>query len=207
MEILQAIPSFALAAFLIALIPGQGMAMVLRQTLVGGQRTALVSVLGNSSGLLVWGAASAVGLSAIFATSPAAYNALKFAGVAYLLFIAVQTAWSLRSGGSHFADAVAFAQSHTAAYRTGLITNLTNAKAAVFAVAILPRFVPAQSSVSIGVMVMAAVWAIVSGSTYFIIIAAIDKTSHLLDSDSARRKLTLISAIGITAMAVGLALS
>lgn len=210
MQLLTAIPGFALAALLIVLIPGQGMAMVLRQTLVGGQRVAFLTVAGNSTGVVIWGAASAIGLSAIFATSPTAYNILKYTGVVYLLWVAGQTLWSLRGGsGGHFAvsDEAAAAIRSKSAYRTGLITNLTNAKAAVFAVAFVPRFVPEGSSVAVGVFVLCCVWALVSASTYSVIIAAIDRTSHLLSSVVARRRLAMVSAIGITFMAVGLMLS
>ena len=83
------------------------------------------------------------------------------------------------------------------AYRTGLITNLTNAKAAVFAVAFIPRFVPADVPVAVGVIVLACVWAVVSASTYSMIIQAIDRTSHLLTSEKARRRLAIASAVGI----------
>lgn len=203
-DFLRAVPSFALAAFLIALIPGQGMAMVLRQALIGGRAYAYVSVLGNSTGLIVWGVASAVGLSAIFAESESAYLILKFIGVGYLLFLSAQTFWSLRNGGSKFGANLKNETKHRSAYLTGLTTNLTNVKATVFAVAVLPGFIPAEVDLRIGIIAMAGVWAVISASTYAVIVLAAHSASELLSSESARRRLTLVSAFGIAAMAVGL---
>lgn len=55
-------PVFALTALVLAMVPGQGAAMVLRQSILGGARCAYFSVIGHAVGLIVWGATSAVGL-------------------------------------------------------------------------------------------------------------------------------------------------
>jgi hypothetical protein len=90
------IPAFVLTALLLAIVPGQTVAMILRQAIIGGTKTAYTTLLGTSTALIFWGAASAIGLSQIFAHSPTAYSALKYAGVAFLTFLALQTLWSLR---------------------------------------------------------------------------------------------------------------
>ena len=97
MSILQAIPGFALTALFLAMVPGQGVAMILRQTIIGGSRCAYLSVLGNTTGLITWGALSSVGLSTVFAHSHLAFNLLKFTGVAYLSFLSIQTLFELRN--------------------------------------------------------------------------------------------------------------
>ena len=134
--------TFALTALFISMVPGQGVAMVLRQGIVSGPRIARISILGNSTGLLIWSAASALGLSAIFAVSQIAFEILRWSGVAYLAFISAQTLWSLRKTNSTFDLEGAATSSVGGAYRVGLITNLTNAKAMVFALALLPQYVP-----------------------------------------------------------------
>ena len=93
---ISVIPAFALTALLLAVVPGQGVAMILRQSLVGGRNAAFYSVLGNTTGLIIWGALSSVGLSAVFAKSHFAFNLLKWAGVAFLTALALQTLWQLR---------------------------------------------------------------------------------------------------------------
>ena len=102
MALLHIIPAFALTALVLAMVPGQGVAMVLRQTMIGGARCAYISVAGNSLGLVIWGLASAIGLSQVFAHSHLAYNILKFAGVAFLVFLAVQTLIELRNVAGKF---------------------------------------------------------------------------------------------------------
>ncbi len=93
---LSVIPAFALTALILAMVPGQGVAMVLRQSLVGGRSAAFYSVAGNSTGLLIWGAMSGVGLSAVFAKSHLAFNILKWCGFIFLIILSGQTMWKLR---------------------------------------------------------------------------------------------------------------
>ena len=207
LQLMRIIPAFALTALLLAIVPGQGVAMVLRQSLVGGRRAALYSVLGNSTGLIIWGAASAVGLSAVFKRSHLAFNLLKYAGVAFLLALAVQTLLQLRNEFGKFDIDGAAKTRASSAYRLGLLTNLTNVKAAVFAVAFIPQFVPRQFSLGLGIFLLACVQASVSGCWYIFLITVVDKSSIFLAKPTVRRTLTGISAAGIVLLALGLLLS
>ena len=205
LELLKVIPAFALTALLLAVVPGQGVAKVLRQSLVGGKRAAFYSVMGNSTGLLIWGALSSVGLSAIFAKSHFAFSILKYAGVVFLVGLAVQTLWQLRQEFGKF-DFTNGAKTHFwPAYRLGLLTNLANVKAAVFAVAFIPQFVPKTFSLGWGIFALACVQSCVSMSWYSFLISAVDKASVFLARPAVRRSLTAISAAGILVLAVGLA--
>jgi threonine/homoserine/homoserine lactone efflux protein len=206
-QLIQIVPAFALTALLLAIVPGQGVAMVLRQSLIGGKRAALFSVLGNSTGLIIWGAASAVGLSAIFARSHTAFNILKYAGVAFLLGLALQTLAQLKKEFGKF-DVLSGAKTGAgAAFRLGLWTNLTNVKAAVFAVAFIPQFVPHKFSLGLGIFLLSLVQASVSSSWYSFLISIVDRSSILLAKPSVRRTLTGISAAGIVLLAIGLLFS
>jgi threonine/homoserine/homoserine lactone efflux protein len=203
-ELLKIIPAFAATALLLAVVPGQGVAMVLRQSLIGGTRAAFLSVLGNSTGLIIWGSASAIGLSVIFAKSHLAFNILKYCGVAFLVILAANTLFQLRKEFGKF-DISDGAQTSTfAAYRLGLLTNLTNVKAAVFAVAFIPQFVPHNFSLGWGIFTLAGVQSVVSFSWYSFLIAVVDKASRFLSKPIVRRSLTGISAAGIIVLAIGL---
>ena len=206
-DLLKVIPAFALTAFVLAVVPGQGVAMVLRQSLVGGRRAALYSVLGNSTGLIIWGAMSSVGLSAIFAKSHLAFSILKYAGVAFLVGLAIQTLFELRNQYGKFEIEGSAKTSFIPAFRLGLLTNLTNVKAAVFAVAFIPQFVPKTFSLGWGIFILAGVQASVSATWYSSLISAVDKASVFLARPRVRRVLTGISAVGILFLAVGLLLS
>jgi len=203
--LLKVIPAFAATALLLAVVPGQGVAMVLRQSLVGGKSAARYSIIGNSTGLLIWGALSAVGLSAIFAKSHTAFSVLKYAGVAFLTFLSLQTLWQLRKEFGKFDFDSGAKTSFGGAYRLGLITNLMNVKAAVFAVAFIPSFVPKHFSLGWGIFILACVQATVSTSWYMTLVAAVNKASVFLARPAVRRSLTAISAIGIMFLAIALA--
>ena len=206
-QLLQIIPAFALTALLLAVVPGQGVAMVLRQSLIGGKRAAFYSVFGNSSGLIIWGALSAVGLSAIFAKSHTAFNILKYLGVLFLLGLAVQTLIQLRKEFGKFDVETGAKTDAKAAYRLGLFTNLTNVKAAVFAVAFIPQFVPHNFSLGWGIFILSCVQATVSFTWYTALILAVDRAAIFLARPKVRRILTGISAAGIVLLAVGLLFS
>ena len=204
---LAVIPAFALTALILAMVPGQGVAMILRQSLVGGRNAAFYSVMGNSTGLLIWGALSSVGLSAVFAKSHLAFNILKWAGVLFLVGLAIQTLWELRKEFGKFDVTSGAKTNFFAAYRLGLITNLTNVKAAVFAVAFIPQFVPKGFSLGLGIFLLSCVQATVSTTWYSSLIMAVDKSSAFLSKPAVRRTLTAISAIGIIVLATGLAIT
>jgi threonine/homoserine/homoserine lactone efflux protein len=175
--------------------------------LIGGKRAAFYSVFGNSSGLVIWGSLSAVGLSAVFAKSHTAFNVLKICGVVFLLGLAIQTLLQLRKEFGKF-DVDSGAKTDAwAAYRLGLFTNLTNVKAAVFAVAFIPQFVPRHFSLAWGIFILGCVQAIVSLSWYTTLILAVDRASVFLARPKVRRSLTAISAAGIILLAIGLLLS
>lgn len=202
MSILQVIPGFALTALFLAMVPGQGVAMILRQTIIGGSRCAYLSVLGNTTGLITWGALSSVGLSTVFAHSHLAFNLLKFTGVAYLSFLSIQTLFELRNDFGKFDYNGTARTNSLAAFRLGLLTNLTNVKAAVFAVAFIPLFVPKNFNLGVGIMVLVVVQSIVSTTWYFSLVAAIDKASVILAKPRVRRWLTGISAVGLLTLAI-----
>lgn len=204
LDLLRIIPAFALTALLLAVVPGQGVAMVLRQSLIGGPRAAFYSVLGNASGLIIWGSLSGIGLSAIFAKSHLAFSILKYAGVLFLVGLAVQTLLQLKNEFGKFDFSGKAKTTFLSAYRLGLLTNLTNVKAAVFAVAFIPQFVPKHFSLGWGIFLLSLVQASVSTAWYGSLIKAVDKASVFLARPKIRRSLTALSAAGILVLALGL---
>jgi threonine/homoserine/homoserine lactone efflux protein len=181
--------------------------MILRQSILGGTRAAVISVVGNSSGLVIWGTLSSLGLSAIFAASSTAYNILKWSGVGFLAFLSLQTLAQLKNASGRFETTGEAFSTPVAAYRLGIITNLTNVKAAVFAVAFVPAFVPEEFSLGWGIFILGWVWALTSMSWYLILIAMVDRASTFLAQPRVRRALTALSALGILGLAIGLAFS
>ena len=189
------------------MVPGQGVAMILRQSILGGRKAAFWSLMGNSLGLLTWGTLSSIGLSAIFAKSHLAYTVLKWTGVSFLVFLSAQTLLALRNEFGKFDLQSSGEVKAWPAIRLGLLTNLTNVKAAVFAVAFLPQFVPRDFSLGWGIFIFGCIWPLVSTSWYLIMIWTVDKSSLYIQKPKVRRVLTAISAVGILGLAIGLALT
>lgn len=205
-DFLHVLPAFALTVFVIVAVPGQGVAMVLRQSILSGKQAAIYSVLGNSSGLIIWGILSSIGLSAIFQTSPTAFNILKWAGVLYLTFLSIQTLRELKNEAGKFEfESGEKAKSFGPAYRIGITTNLTNVKAAVFSVGLVPQFVPKSFNLGLGIFILCCIWAVISMSWYSLMITIVDKSSKWIQKPKVRRALTGFSAVGIAALAIGLA--
>lgn len=203
-QLFEVIPAFVATALLLAVVPGQGVAMILRQSLLGGREAAFFSVFGNSTGLIIWGSLSSVGLSAIFAKSHLAFSILKYLGVAFLSGLAVQTLSQLKHEFGKFNLTDEAKVKRGSAYRLGLFTNLTNVKAAVFAVAFIPQFVPAQFSLPWGIFLLSIVQSCVSFAWYTVLILAVHKSAIVLQRPKIRKTLTAISAGGIILLAVGL---
>jgi threonine/homoserine/homoserine lactone efflux protein len=206
-QLLLNIPAFALTTLLLVMVPGQGVAMVLRQSILGGSKAAFLSAIGNCAGILTWAVASAIGLSAIFAQSHTAYSILKWAGVIFLVVVSLQTLFALRHEFGKFDLDSKSEVSNWASFRLGLLTNLTNVKAAVYAVAFLPAFVPNSFSLAWGIFIFGSIWALVSITWNIFLIWTVKKSSIFIQKPIVRRTLTGISAIGIMGLAIGLALS
>ncbi|MEY5030257.1 MAG: hypothetical protein RLZZ334_204 [Actinomycetota bacterium] len=206
-SLIQNLPSFIIATALLVMIPGQGVAMVLRQSIIGGPRAAFLSSIGNCAGILIWSISSAIGLSAIFAQSDLAYSILKWTGVIFLTGISIQTFLSLRKEFGKFDLESEVSTTAWGSFRLGLVTNLTNAKAAVYAVAFIPAFIPQETSLALGIIVLGTTWALISIVWNIGLIWTVKKSSTYIQRPQVRRALTAFSAIGILAIAGGLALS
>jgi threonine/homoserine/homoserine lactone efflux protein len=137
----QALLGFALVAGLITIIPGLDTALVLRAALTQSKPHAWASVIGINLGSLVWGAAAAVGASALLAASEVAFTILKLAGAAYMVFLGIRLiVLSFRKGVHELPAVERPGGSIPAAFFRGLLNNLLNPKVGVFYVATIPQF-------------------------------------------------------------------
>lgn len=136
---------FMLSTLALNLTPGPDMLYVLGRSVGQGRRAGVVSALGIGAGILVHMAAVALGLSALLREVPAAYEAIRYAGAAYLLYLGVRT-WLER--GTVGAKGDEAPVSLWRVFRQGVVTNVLNPKVALFFLAFLPQFVdPARGEV------------------------------------------------------------
>lgn len=138
---LQALAGFGIVAGLLTIIPGLDTALVLRASIAQGRAHGFATALGIGTGALVWGAAAAVGATAILVASELAFTVLKLAGAAYLVYLGVSLLVQSFRGGVVEQPALGRA-SLRAAYGKGVLTNLLNPKVGVFYIALIPQFIP-----------------------------------------------------------------
>jgi threonine/homoserine/homoserine lactone efflux protein len=129
------VPFLAVSA-IVVVTPGVDMALVTKNALLHGRRSARATALGVNLGIFIWTLAAALGLAAVIAESAAAFTAIKLAGALYLVYLGLRTLL-----GSHEPVVVA---ARGNAFRQGLASNLLNPKIAVFFTSLLPQFVDAQ---------------------------------------------------------------
>jgi threonine/homoserine/homoserine lactone efflux protein len=168
---------------LLTLTPGADMALVGRSALAAGRREALWTTAGIASGLLVWAAASAVGVAALLAASAGAYDALRLAGAAYLVALGLRSI--LRAG----APPPAPAGRGGGAYATGLVSNVANPKIVVFYSTVLPGFVPEGEPVLGWSLVLAAIHAAFSVVWLSAYAWALHRARAVLERPRVRRAL------------------
>lgn len=139
--------TFLIAITLLTISPGVDTLLVMRNTARGGWKDGLVTSLGICSGLFVHAAVSAVGISVILLQSAWAFNALKFAGALYLIWLGIQSIRNLKALPMDQVRGVGVrTTSWTRSIREGLLSNVLNPKTIVFYMAFLPQFIsPTQS--------------------------------------------------------------
>jgi threonine/homoserine/homoserine lactone efflux protein len=130
--------AFLTAAALLAAIPGPGMLYVLARSLGGGVRTGLRSTAGTATGGSVQLTAAVLGLSAVLAASATAFEIIRLAGAAYLIWLGLQTLRHARI------PAPLDDQGPQHEYRQGVLTEALNPKTALFFLTFLPQFIQPQ---------------------------------------------------------------
>ncbi len=128
---------FVLAALALLLIPGPAVLYIVAQSVEGGRRAGLVSLLGIHCGSLVHVAAAVVGLSSLLVSSARAFEIVKYAGAAYLIFLGLRTLLARPAA----AGGLPPEQELRKRFLRGIVVNVLNPKTAVFFLAFLPQFV------------------------------------------------------------------
>ncbi|RPE81049.1 LysE family translocator [Vulcaniibacterium tengchongense] len=151
--------AYLAAATVLVLMPGPGTAWIVAQALAGGPGRGARAGLGLETATLLHAVAAGLGLSAVLATSALAFETVKYAGAAYLVWLGVK-AW--RSGHAPAAEADPAAAGARGVYLRSVLTGLLNPKVALFFLAFLPQFVhPERGLVWLQFLVLGALLALV----------------------------------------------
>jgi threonine/homoserine/homoserine lactone efflux protein len=166
--------AFAATCLVIELTPGPNMAYLAVLSASKGRRAGFAATLGVALGLLLVGLAAALGLTALIAHSRTLYEALRWGGVLYLLWLAYE-GWRGEEETSPGTATVGTSDSKY--FLRGLVTNLLNPKAGVFYIAVLPTFVDEARPV---------VGQVVSLSVVYVAVATLVHSTVVLAADAAR---------------------
>ncbi|MEP1651952.1 MAG: LysE family translocator [Paracoccaceae bacterium] len=160
---------FAAASFALAVTPGPDMILVAARSAAQGRMAGLMTQVGISAGTLVHALILALGLSQLFLAVPYAYDAVRYLGAAYLIFLAWQAVKTPHDTTTNSASATDL--SLLVIFCQGLITNFLNPKVALFFLALLPQFLdPAKGFIGLQVMVLATFFVAIDFAVHGVVI-------------------------------------
>ena len=196
--------AFALTALLIELTPGPNMAYLAVLSASYGRLAGLAAVVGVALGLLCVGLAAALGLAALISQSWLLYEALRWAGVAYLLWLA-WSSWrdaATNDGSDTNGDGL-----YKAVFIRGLFTNLLNPKAALFYIAVLPAFIDPARAVLAQTVTLSLVYVAVATAIHASIVVLAASAQPLLDDPARSRAVRRALAVALAVIVVWFAYS
>jgi len=161
---------FAATVLVVNATPGVDMMLVLTRTMRHGVVGGIAAALGVSAGCVVHTLVAAFGLAALLAASAAAFAVVKWAGAAYLLWLAFgMLRDGVRARGPLAVDAERTASPGVARlFAQGLATNVLNPKVAIFFLALLPQFIDADAPAKLLAFVFLGAWFVVQGTAFLV---------------------------------------
>ena len=196
--------AFLLAAAVLAITPGPGIAYVVARTVAGGRTEGLASCVGTAIGGLVHVLAAAAGLSLIIAQSATAFSVIKYLGATYLVYLGIRI---LRSKPQDLAESEALsALGAKRAFRDGMVVEALNVKTAMFFLAFLPQFVNGAELILPQVMFLGSICVLLNTLAD---VLAVFAANRLLDTGivHAVRARLMLSVSGMTMIGVGVLLA
>jgi threonine/homoserine/homoserine lactone efflux protein len=197
--------SFLVASLVIVALPGPDQALITRSALIVGPAAARRTMLGGACGLSVHATAAALGISALLATSVAAFTTLKLAGIGYLVFLALRMLKTPELAGdpSHPRERTGprrpFAQ--------GFLSNALNPKVALFFLTFLPQFLPSHHAALPRALAFSSIFAVIYLAWFSALIRLVEGLGRALRTPRIQRRLERLTACVLLAFAVRLGTS
>lgn len=197
--------AFAIAAVVLAVTPGPGIAYVVARTVAGGRSEGLASCVGTGIGGMLHVLAAALGLSLIVAQSAMAFNLIKYLGAAYLVFLGIRL--MLRRKPAPEVASVA-AQGARRALGEGIVVEALNVKTALFFVAFLPQFVMPSAPLIAQLVLLGAICVALNTLVDVIAVLTTDRWIASRAACAARTQcLTRVSGVTLLGLGAYLALA
>ncbi len=191
--------AFLIAAIVLAITPGPGIAYVVARTVAGGRKEGLASCFGTAAGGMLHVLAAALGISLLVAQSALAFSVVKYVGAAYLIYLGIRML--LRKNHElHTTDVSS--RGPRRAFLEGIVVEALNVKTALFFLAFLPQFVSANQPLVPQMVALGCICVTLNTAADVIAVFAADR---LLESKAARaaRARLLTRASGITMLGLG----
>lgn len=195
----QSLLAFALAVLVIEVTPGPNMAWLAILSASEGRRSGLSAVAGIALGLLVIGAAAGLGLAALLTAVPAAYEALRWGGVLFLLYLAFQS-WREAGETSHHRTPDGTLRN----FARGFLINALNPKAALFYVAVLPEFIEPAGNIALQAAGLTLLSVLIATIIHTMIVLAAARARAFVDDPARMRTVRRILSLFLVAIAVWL---
>lgn len=199
--------TFALAAFVLIMIPGPDQALITRNALMGGRGAGLFTMAGGMLGLSVHISAASLGVSALLLASATAFTVLKVVGTVYLVWMGVMTLRSARRAGPREKRPAAASLSAPRlparrCVRDGFLSNALNPKVALFFVTFLPQFLPTQGATLGRALALSVVFVLLYLLWFSLYVLTVDHFGAFLRRPSVRTRIEqatggLLIAFGI----------
>ena len=203
---IQTLLLFMTASTLLALAPGPDNLFVLTQSMAKGSKAGIVITLGLCSGLVFHTTAVALGVAVIFQTSALAFNALKYAGALYLLYLAYL---SFKDASKTKLKTDTTPTPYSALYKRGIFMNITNPKVSIFFLAFLPQFThPDSGNVTVQVLLLGTLFMVCALIVFSLIALLAGKLgAWFAKTKSGESILNKVAGSIFAALAIKLALS
>jgi threonine/homoserine/homoserine lactone efflux protein len=184
---LSTLAFFAVACLALAATPGPDMLLIASRSVSQGRGAGFASLAGIQVGTYCHALAAAFGLSQLFLAVPLAYDAVHYAGAAYLLYLAWK---AFRSNGTALCPKVGLPRYPVSQmFRQGLLTNLLNPKMALFVLALFPQFVrPDAGSVAGQILLLATVLNLVGLAVNGLVIMTASRIGRALSGHNRFRR-------------------
>jgi threonine/homoserine/homoserine lactone efflux protein len=194
--------SFVLFAIILILIPGPDFAVVTKNTLAGGRRQGWWSAVGVATSNTVQGLTAAAGLGALITRAQPVFLTIKWAGIAYLVFLGIQAFRSARAG--RYPDLSGSGARSATGWRQGFLSNITNPKVLVFYLAVLPQFMTPHAPVA-AVLALALTHAVLGLAYLAVLIFFLSRARRLLSRRRVRRGLDTATGVALIGFSARLA--
>jgi threonine/homoserine/homoserine lactone efflux protein len=164
---------FLAASLALLIVPGPAVMYIVARSIDQGRSAGIVSAMGLAAGSVILIIAAAFGVSALLAASPRAFDVVRYAGAAYLLFLGIRTALSRPPAPG---EAHAPPEPLSRIFLEGIVVNLLNPKTALFFFAFLPQFVARDGNVKLQIVLLGTTFSLmgmVTDSIYATVAGAI----------------------------------